>query len=216
MPKLCVAEIDKVLGEIPKGSLVLFLGTAETYIDAVALDIIRRCVVGTKKRALIYVINNEPSSIVSLAESIGFPLRSYRDAGMISIARSTNVISALRSASEEASLNIGEEAYVLIDATAATWDLSPTSLAEAMQAHRRLITGITILLSNPNTIKETTLREMLEEISDYPIKFFSEIESGGITRYLEIRYSKNKVVNFARVHYTITSRGVEYSLQTQI
>jgi len=216
MPKLCIPEIDRTLGDLPLHSVVLMIGNAETYIDAVALDIIRRCTVEQKKRALIYVVNNEPSALMSLAESMGFPLKMYKEARTILISKATNVISALRAAADEASLKIGTETYVLIDATSAIWEIGSSALAEAMQAHKKLVNGVTLLLCNPSVIKDSILKDMLEEISDFTLKLFSETEAGGITRYLEIRYSKVRVVDFMRIYYSITSRGVEYSLQTQI
>ncbi len=216
MPKLCISEIDRSLGDLPLHSIVLMMGDAETYLDAVALDIIRRCTVEQKKRALIYVVNNEPDALMSLAESMGFPLKMYKEAGAILISKTTNVISALRAAAEEASLKIGAETYVLIDATSAIWEVSPSALAEAMQAHRKLVNGVTLLLCNPKVMKDPTLKEMLEEVSDFTLKLFSEMEAGEISRYLEIRYSKLRIVNFMRIYYALTPRGVEYSLQTQI
>jgi KaiC/GvpD/RAD55 family RecA-like ATPase len=216
LPKLCIPEIDRVLGEIPKGSVILMEGTTETYVDAVALDIIRRCTVGLKKRAVVYTVNSDVEALASLADSIGFPLKSYRDSGLIHLAKATNIISALRGAGEDVSLRLGEDVYVLIDATAASWETNPTALIEALQAHRRVVPGITLLLCNPGTIRDPVIKELLEEISDFTIKFFSEIESDAISRYLEIRYSRIKVVNFARIYYIVTPRGVEYSLQTQI
>lgn len=216
MPKLCVPEIDRVIGELPTHSIVLMFGDAETYVDAVALDMLRRCTVSQKKRALIYVVNNDPEALMSLAESMGFPLKSYKDAGTVLISKTTNIISALRTAAEEASFKTMTETYIIIDATSAIWDASSATIAEAIHDHRKLVNGVTILLCNPNTIREHTLKEMLEEISDFTLKLFSEMESNSITRYLEVRYSRSKIIGFARVYYVVTPRGVEYSLQTQI
>ena len=216
MPKLCIRELDRLLGELPRGSIVLLIGPLDAYVDAVALDVIRRCPLTRDRYAFIYLVNNEPESFIALAESMGVPLRAYREAGLAKVEVASNVISALREAAKDVSQAEVEDTVAIIDATAASWDTGLPSLVESMRVLRRASRGLTLLLVNRDLVRDPTLRAGLAEIVDYPLHL--EVEKGvrGISRYIELTYSKRSLINYARVYYTLTSRGVEYSLRLEV
>ncbi|MCE4621383.1 MAG: hypothetical protein F7B95_02940 [Desulfurococcales archaeon] len=214
MPRLCIKELDAVLGEVPTGSIVLIIGPAEAYPEAIGLDIIKRCGLGKGARVIISLVNSEPDSIISLGNAMGIPLsletpevRGFR------IEKAPNVISSLRDAGDEAkSLPEEELVYVLIDATSATWDVEPGALVKAMQSFRKSARGrgIALLLVNPETLRDKLVEALLKETADFTIKLGMERTGEGIIRYMELLYSPVKLVPYKRLFYKITETGIEY------
>ncbi|MEB3816958.1 MAG: hypothetical protein LRS46_03345 [Desulfurococcales archaeon] len=215
--KLCIREIDKYIERVePNSALIIIAGSIESYPEAIALDIARRCMLENPRLNLVLVeVADDPRAVESLALDLALDLKGEMEAGRARLTGVSDVSEALKIAGE-----LPDNTIAVIDATSGVrrpWEHLNEFRRLADTIRYKHSNHIVELVFNPSTVDGGWSGvDNLAELSDLYLKLHSEIGSTGVERFLDVVYFKRGIIPYMRLHYTLRRGGVEYSLRVEV